>query len=606
MLSFVDSTIPLLFELNSTTRAKMCGIAVMVFANVPRLPQWPCWEGLPRQGSPKVESPKSATPSPTLTDLLPVLQKRGPDYTELFSIRTSTANSALNDSADLITINAAYSVLSIRGPVPKRRASGSAKVSGNGQVSEVKSPPTVLLFNGEIYDGFDDTDESISDTDRVHELLNRTLAEREDPLQTLDALRGPWALIFWHEPTKRLYFGRDCLGRRSLMINVEAGSHVTITSVPPPHSEQHFVELPPHGLAYLDFSGPLVTFNLYPRPVNRVPPVRMEGLPATTVACGSTAEMYISYLPSHYLRRKLSATNTSRPLDHPVEGVIEQFISIMRQSVFRRLATRLRPEKDHERFALLFSGGVDSMVLARLLDMELPKGEPLQLINVAFGDGKSVSECPDRKSAQAGLYELRNLSKRPLSLIKVDVPAAQADATLQTVQSLLRPCNAPMDATIGTALWLAARGIGIDADDNEPTTSAARILFSGLGADELLGGYKGRHRTTFRTGGEDALARELDGDLSRLWFRNLGRDDRIISSVGKEIRHPFLDEDFIQFISKLPLSSVCNLTLPDGEGDKQILRKAAIFLGLSVETSKRAKRAIQFGSRGKHVLERKK
>lgn len=578
----------------------MCGIAVVVVSDkVPQVPKWPCWEGLSNQGFAEAGTSRINVPPPTLTDLLPTLQKRGPDYTELFSIKTSTTNSGTDNSVNPFTIEAAYSVLSIRGS-----ASNASKISK--QVSDAKASSTVLLFNGEIYEGFENQDESVSDTDRLHVLLNQTLAQKKDILQTLDALRGPWALIFWHEPTKRLYFGRDFLGRRSLMINVEAGSHVTITSTPPSHLKHHFVELPPHGLACLDFSGCPLNFGLYARPAFRVPPTRIVGRPATTVASGSTAEMYISFLPPHYLRSLPSPLRAARLPNFSVDHITKQFISMMRQSVSRRLVTKLPSGKDQERFALLFSGGVDSMVLARLLDFELPSGEPLQLINVAFGDGESVTQCPDRKSAQAGLYELRNISKRPISLVNVDVPAAQADVALSTVRPLLHPCDAPMDATIGTALWLAARGIGVDADDGQPITNKARILFSGLGADELLGGYKGRHRKTFRAGGEDALARELDGDLSRLWFRNLGRDDRIISSVGKEIRHPFLDEDFIKFISKLPLSSICDLTLPDGEGDKQILRRAAVTLGLSVETSKRAKRAIQFGSRGKHVLERKR
>ncbi len=34
-------------------------------------------------------------------------------------------------------------------------------------------------------------------------------------------------------------------------------------------------------------------------------------------------------------------------------------------------------------------------------------------------------------------------------------------------------------------------------------------------------------------------------DLDRIWIRNLGRDDRSISSNGKEVRFPFLDLELI-------------------------------------------------------------
>lgn len=73
-------------------------------------------------------------------------------------------------------------------------------------------------------------------------------------------------------------------------------------------------------------------------------------------------------------------------------------------------------------------------------------------------------------------------------------------------------------------------------------TSKANILLSGLGADELFGGY-GRHRRAFEQskGTEEdkwaALTKELEVDLARIGTRNLGRDDRCLSRFGKEARY---------------------------------------------------------------------
>ena len=64
---------------------------------------------------------------------------------------------------------------------------------------------------------------------------------------------------------------------------------------------------------------------------------------------------------------------------------------------------------------------------------------------------------------------------------------------------------------------------------------------SGLGADEQLGGYA-RHMTVWRRGGWDKLEEEIGRDVARLPSRNLGRDDRVIGALGKEVRYPFLDE----------------------------------------------------------------
>lgn len=113
--------------------------------------------------------------------------------------------------------------------------------------------------------------------------------------------------------------------------------------------------------------------------------------------------------------------------------------------------------------------------------------------------------------------------------------------------------------------------------------------------DEQLAGYS-RHRTTFRIGGCEALKNELNLDINRISSRNLGRDDRMISSNGREARYPFLDENVVNFLNSLPINVKCDLNRPKGEGDKRLLRLVGSRIGLT-ECCKYEKRAIQFGSK---------
>jgi asparagine synthetase B (glutamine-hydrolysing) len=125
--------------------------------------------------------------------------------------------------------------------------------------------------------------------------------------------------------------------------------------------------------------------------------------------------------------------------------------------------------------------------------------------------------------------------------------------------------------------------------------SRARVLLLGIGADEQLAGY-GRHRTSFRHGGWQGLADELRLDAARLWRRNLGRDDRVCSDHGKEVRLPFLDEAVGALVRSVPLPLLADLSLPHGVGDKRVLRVAGRMLGLGASTCL-VKRAIHFGTR---------
>ena len=81
-----------------------------------------------------------------------------------------------------------------------------------------------------------------------------------------------------------------------------------------------------------------------------------------------------------------------------------------------------------------------------------------------------------------------------------------------------------------------------------------------------------------------------------MWLRNCGRDDRLVADRGREGRHPFLDEAFMDLVASLPLGLIADLRQPPGTGDKRVLRLALRRLGLT-ESAQRVKRAIQFGSR---------
>lgn len=70
----------------------------------------------------------------------------------------------------------------------------------------------------------------------------------------------------------------------------------------------------------------------------------------------------------------------------------------------------------------------------------------------------------------------------------------------------------------------------------------------------------------------------------------------VISDHGITVRAPFIEENFVTFTQKLTATQRCYPKLPEGVGDKLLLRLCAYRFGLKRCCFNR-KRALQFGSR---------
>ena len=231
--------------------------------------------------------------------------------------------------------------------------------------------------------------------------------------------------------------------------------------------------------------------------------------------------------------------------------------STLTQAVLHRV-----PES--KRCGVLFSGGIDSAIIAHILR---GAGVDVTLYVAALDD-------PD-KSTPVDLEQARSAANM------LDLPLVEVSATCKDVEKLLPIiCSAIEDSSVvkvGVALplWLCSAQASQDGQ---------RVLFSGLGAEEVFAGYQ-RHKEALD------VNKECLRGLRRMHERDLYRDDVVGMMHTLEIRLPFLDHAVVGAGLEIPGEE----KIISGVG-KMPLRNAAITLGLPKEIAMRPKKAAQYGS----------
>ncbi|KAI8373060.1 asparagine synthase-domain-containing protein [Radiomyces spectabilis] len=473
-------------------------------------------------------------------DLMCLNTKRGPDAQGTHQI---TADTEGENPVDLCFFS---TVLHLRGP--------------RVVAQPVENPMThdVLCWNGEIFGGL-----KVDCTDNDTRVLMDHLSQMDDRspnglLNLISQIEGPFAFVYWQARARKLWFARDCLGRRSLLWRRSDGGPFMLSSVGPSSrlNKKDWAEVPATGIYCIDLSQPA-----------RQDDVAVGGYPLKNYTWSHQttpdADILTLNLPFPKLNTEMPPADilettkvddaVEPPMDPKMDQSIDQFTEVLSESVRCRVADIPSfSETNRARVAILFSGGIDCICLAALAHQHLPLSEPIDLLNVAFENPRtekakqqpkskpkskskskknkestestpepvtsvekealnSMYNTPDRLTGRAGAEELRRIApNRQWNFVEVDVPYTEAMEHRQTIIDRMFPLDTVMDLSIAMAFWFASRGRGTItySGTTEPYESPARVLISGLGADEQLGGYS-RHREAFRQGSWERLIQEV-------------------------------------------------------------------------------------------------
>ncbi|MBW2995603.1 diphthine--ammonia ligase [Candidatus Woesearchaeota archaeon] len=236
--------------------------------------------------------------------------------------------------------------------------------------------------------------------------------------------------------------------------------------------------------------------------------------------------------------------------------IINELIKLIKQAVKKRATGR--------KIGLLFSGGIDSSVIALVL----------KKLGLKFTCYTAALDNPQRKEAEDLHYSRKAAELLGLDLSVIMIKEKDVEKYIKKIVPLIETSNV---VNVGVALPFFAAC-------EQAKKDGCKLIFSGLGSEEIFAGYE-RHKLSQK------INKECLSGLLNLYNKDTYRDCMLAKNFNLQLCVPFLDEKLVEFSLKIPEK----YKIKD-EKSKLILREAALKLGLDKEIAMRKKRAAQYGS----------
>lgn len=398
----------------------------------------------------------------------------------------------------------------------------------------IKSQKSVLAFNGEIYNW-----RELNETYQFHAQNDSQVVQKildsytlEEIPYVLNELDGVWSFAYYREDT--IILSRDILGVKPLFYFFKEGVFSFASENKILMGEGQ--EVPPQEVLFFDLKTNKSTKTL----------------------------------------RNFEYDGDE--LNLPLTVIEEKTWSLLKRAVEKRI-----PE--NKKIGVLFSGGIDSTVIALLL----------QQLGVEFTcytakvTGGNIQEADDL------VFATQIAQKHGLELHVSSIEIEKLEEVVVDVMNVIEDCDY-IKTSVALPFYLSCQ---------KAQEEGVEVMFSGLGSEEIFAGYR-RHKQS-----KNPNLECLEG-LKIMHKRDLFRDDAITMNFTQELRVPFLDKDLIAYALKIPAKFKLDLKMIESIKDqveekpylnsyvrsKIILRDCAKkYLNLEEKYSERQKKAAQYGSK---------
>ncbi len=392
----------------------------------------------------------------------------------------------------------------------------------------------VLSFNGEIWNyknirrrlrKLDHVFQTDSDSEVVVHLIEHHREEAPNFIEAVSRatkeLDGEYAFVVWDRRKRRFAMVRDPAGIKQLYYG-ENGRYVGFCSE----------------------KKPLWELGIEPKRV----------LPGNIVEIGLDEE------GNEYKFKRLAGNSLVEP-DITItdqKTALRKYKEALFDAVWKRV-------EGHEKVGIIFSGGVDSVVIAQVAKKLAPN-----VVCYVSGHPDSTDVVNAKKAAKALGLEVR----------VAELSAKKIDDELENIMAAIESTN-HLQVDVAIPIFFAVKMAREDG---------IRVMLTGQAADELFAGYSW-YPEVMKQKGADYLNKGMWNDIKNLYKDTLEREDKITMYHSIELRVPFLDPEVIY----TAMSMTMKLKIKDGEV-KYIHRKLAEKIGVPKFLAWRPKEAAQHGS----------